>query len=268
MINFLAILTLVFFLWTRHAADPNHVIAITTIVSCVRNLYRSTIIGILWGVGHTLTILLVGGAIILFRLVIPPRLGLAMEFSVGLMLLLLGMFNLTAFVESLEEIASGRTKDGAAPSHFHFHAGDASCQPQTHDLSQYTGKEDDPPRSRFNQFIGRLGLYQTLRPIVVGIVHGLAGSAAIALLILATIRNELWAMAYLVVFGIGTVTGMAPITTAVAIPSTYGTRRFAKVNRCLVVSSGLLSVGFGLFLAYHVGVINGFFTNHLLWVPK
>jgi high-affinity nickel-transport protein len=123
-------------------------------------------------------------------------------------------------------------------------------------------------RDRFNRFFGRLGLYQTLRPIVVGIVHGLAGSAAIALLILTTIRNPAWAMAYLVVFGTGTIAGMALITTAIAIPSAYGTRRFARVNRYLVVSSGLLSVGFGLFLAYHVGVINRLFTNHPLWIPK
>lgn len=268
MINFLAILTLGFFLGTRHATDPDHVIAITTIVTRERNLYRSTIIGILWGVGHTLTILSVGGAIILFGLVIPPRLGLAIEFSVGLMLVLLGIFNLAVIRESLEEIASGRTEGGATSSHCHSHACDTSCQSQTHYLSRKTPKENHPLRSQFNRFFGRLGLYQTLRPIVVGIVHGLAGSAAIALLILATIRNPVWAMAYLVVFGIGTIAGMALITTAIAIPSVYGTRRFARVNRYLVVSSGLLSVGFGLFLAYHVGVINGLFTNHPLWVPK
>jgi sulfite exporter TauE/SafE len=161
-----------------------------------------------------------------------------------------------------------RTGGGATPFHFHSHAGDASCHPQTHDLSQQTLKENHPLRRRLDQFFGRLGLYQTLRPIVVGIVHGLAGSAAIALLILATIRNPVWAMAYLVVFGIGTIAGMALITTAIAIPSAYGTRRFARINRYLVVSSGLLSVAFGLFLAYHVSVINGLFTNHPQWVPK
>jgi len=268
MINFLAILALGFFLGTRHATDPDHVVAITTIVTRERNLYRSTIIGILWGVGHTLTILLVGGAIILFGLVIPPRLGLAMEFSVGLMLVLLGIFNLNAFWESLEEIASGRTEGAAVHSHFHTHGGDAPCQPQAHDLSQQTWKENDQPSRQGNQIFGQLGLFHTMRPVVVGIVHGLAGSAAVALLILATIRNPVWAMAYLVVFGIGTIAGMALITTAIAIPSAYGTRRFARVNRYLVVSSGLLSVGFGLFLAYHVGVINGLFTHHPTWTPK
>jgi high-affinity nickel-transport protein len=257
-----------FFLGTRHATDPDHVIAITTIVTRDRDLYRSTIVGILWGIGHTLTILSVGGAIILFGLVIPPRLGLTMEFSVGLMLVLLGIFNLTAFVESLEEIASDRTVGAATSSHFHSHAGETSCQSQTHDLPRETPKENHLLRSQFNRFFGQLGLYQTLRPIVVGIVHGLAGSAAVALLILATIRNPVWAMAYLVVFGCGTIAGMALITTAIAIPSAYGTQRFARVNRYLVVSSGLLSVAFGLFLAYHVSVVNGLFSNRPLWVPK
>ena len=268
MINFLAILTLGFFLGTRHATDPDHVVAITTIVTRERNLYRSTVVGILWGVGHTLTILLVGGAIILFGLVIPPRLGLAMEFSVGLMLVLLGIVNLNAFGESLEEITLGRSESAAIHFHFYSYGHDAPCQPHAHDLVGQSQKDKDLPRKQFDKVFGRLGLFHTMRPIVVGIVHGLAGSAAIALLILSTIRNPVWAMAYLVVFGVGTIAGMALITTAIAIPSVYGTRRFARVNRYLVVSSGLLSVGFGLFLAYHVGVINGFFTNHPLWVPK
>ena len=268
MINFLAILTLGFFLGTRHATDPDHVIAITTIVTRERNLYRSTIVGVLWGVGHTLTILSVGGAIILFGLVIPPRLGLTMEFSVALMLVLLGIFNLGAFWKSLEAIASDRSEGAAIHSHFHSHGDDAPCQPPAHGPARQSHQDNDPPRRHQDQIVGRLSLFHTLRPVVVGIVHGLAGSAAVALLILATISNPVWAMAYLVVFGIGTIAGMALITTAIAIPSVYGTRRFARVNRYLVVSSGLLSVGFGLFLAYHVGMINGFFTNHPLWVPK
>jgi len=268
MINFLAILALGFFLGTRHATDPDHVVAITTIVTRERNLYRSTIIGILWGVGHTFTILLVGGAIILFGLVIPPRVGLAMELSVALMLVLLGIFNLNAFWQSLEEIASGRTEGAAIHSHFHTCGEDAPCQSQAREWVRPSHKENDLPRGQFNKIFGRLSPYYTLRPIVVGIVHGLAGSAAVALLILATIRNPVWAMAYLVVFGIGTIAGMALITTVIAIPSAYGTRRFARVNRYLVVSSGLLSLGFGLFLVYHIGFINGLFTKHPLWIPK
>src|SRR5690349_16652967 len=101
MITFFSILALGFFLGMRHATDPDHVIAVTTIVSRQQNIRKSALIGAFWGVGHTLTILLVGTAIILFGLVIPPRLGLSMELSVGLMLILLGVMNVAAFVRSM-----------------------------------------------------------------------------------------------------------------------------------------------------------------------
>lgn len=268
MIDFLAILALGFFLGTRHATDPDHVIAISTIVTRERSLYRSAVIGIVWGIGHTLSILSVGGAIILFGFEIPPRLGLAMEFSVGLMLVLLGVFNLTAFWKSLQKIASKRGPGTAIDLGFDTHTSDAHCQPQDCDLPQQPQKGNNPSRGGFHKIFGRLRPYHLVRPMVVGVVHGLAGSAAVALLILATIRNPVWAMAYLVVFGIGTIAGMALITTAIAIPSAYGTQRFARVNRYLVVSSGLLSVGFGLFLAYHVIPISRLFTDHPLGVPN
>ena len=90
-----AILLLGFFLGMRHATDPDHVVAVTTIVSRERTMLHATLIGALWGLGHTLTILGVGSAIIVFKLTIPPRLGLTMESSVGLMLILLGVLNLT-----------------------------------------------------------------------------------------------------------------------------------------------------------------------------
>ncbi len=129
MIDFFAILALGFFLGARHATDPDHVVAVTTIVARERNLSRSAIIGILWGIGHTLTILLVGGMIILFGLVIPPRLGLTMELSVALMLVVLGIFNLNSFWQSLDEIRQDRTEGTAAlplaHSHFHTHGSDA-----------------------------------------------------------------------------------------------------------------------------------------------
>src|SRR5579885_2325725 len=97
MINFLSIIALGFFLGMRHATDPDHVIAVTTIVSRERKISTSAWIGVFWGVGHTITIFLVGAGIILFDLVIPPRLGLSMELAVGLMLILLGVMNVTAF---------------------------------------------------------------------------------------------------------------------------------------------------------------------------
>src|ERR1043165_8975802 len=97
MISLLSIVSLGFFLGMRHAMDADHVIAVTTIVSRERAVRSAALIGAVWGFGHTLTVMIVGGAIILFGVVIPPRFGLEMEFSVGLMLILLGAWNLSAF---------------------------------------------------------------------------------------------------------------------------------------------------------------------------
>ena len=268
MITFFSILALGFFLGIRHATDPDHVIAITTIVTRERSIRRSTTVGILWGVGHTLTILLVGGMVILFGLVIPPRLGLTMEFSVALMLVLLGMFNLRAFRKSVDEIASDRAESATFHSHFHHHWDNGDRYSRRNDPAQQGQERNDPPQGRFERLIGRLGLYHTLRPLVVGSVHGLAGSAAIALLILATIRNPAWAMAYLLVFGLGTIAGMTLITTAIAIPSAYGARRLMRANRYLIVASGVLSFAFGLFLAYQISFVGGLFSDHPIWIPK
>src|SRR5271154_7188771 len=98
MISLLSIVVLGFFLGMRHATDPDHVIAVTTIVSRQRSIGHAALIGALWGLGHTITILFVGSAIVLFGFVIPPRLGLTMEMSVGLMLILLGILNLSGIM--------------------------------------------------------------------------------------------------------------------------------------------------------------------------
>src|SRR5215470_3191202 len=119
MIGLLSIVVIGFFLGMRHATDPDHVIAVTTIVSQQRNLKRAALIGVVWGLGHTVTILLVGSAIILFNLVIPARLGLAMELAVGLMLILLGGWNLSNFLRDTPA-ATGSLVHSHAHSHGDF----------------------------------------------------------------------------------------------------------------------------------------------------
>src|SRR5579884_1519805 len=114
----------------------------------------------------------------------------------------------------------------------------------------------------------KLGLFHTIRPLLVGIVHGLAGSAAVALGILSAIREPRWAVAYLLIFGIGTIAGMMLITAALALPFSFAGYRFAWLNRGIVASSGVISLAFGLFLAYHIGFVDGLFTNHPVWTPR
>lgn len=264
MIPLLSIIALGFFLGMRHATDADHVVAVTTIVSRERKIGSAALIGILWGLGHTITIFIVGSLIILFGIVIPPRLGLTMELSVGLMLILLGILNLTGMMRWISENFSG----GSSTNHTHSHD-DLS---HSHVLPE-SGQENFPtkPNASLNwmdRTFGKLGVYQLLRPLAVGIVHGLAGSAAVALLVLTTIRVPAWAMFYLLVFGLGTVAGMMLITAAIAVPFTLSENRFARMNHFLATASGVVSLIFGLLIVYEMGFVHGLFTTHPTWVPK
>jgi high-affinity nickel permease len=212
MFSAASFLALGFVLGMRHATDPDHVVAVTTIVAGERSVAHASRIGALWGVGHTATILVVGAAIILFGLVIPPRLGLAMEFVVAMMLIGLGVLTLR-----------GRTAASAM---------------------------------------------SPLRPVLVGLVHGLAGSAFVAMLVLTTIPTPSLGVAYLLVFGVGTVAGMALITTAIALPSAYGAGRLAGFQRHIQLAAGAASVAFGLYLAHQVGLVDGLFTASPIWSPQ
>ena len=200
-------------LGVRHATDPDHIVAVSTIVSRERSIWKASGIGALWGLGHTLTIFTVGGAIILFKLAFSPRLGLSMEFAVALMLVVLGAMNL----------ANAR-----------------------------------PPQGHFT----------TIRPFLVGVVHGMAGSAAATLLILPLIDDPRWAALYLVDFGVGTIVGMSLITFAIAAPSVYAAARAARMHRWLRSVSGGASLAFGLYLAARIGFVDGLFTNHPHWTPQ
>ena len=212
----LSVTVLGFLLGMRHATDPDHVVAVTTIVSQQRSLARAARTGVLWGIGHTATIILVGGAIIVLKVQlssIPPRVGLTLEFAVAVMLVVLGLLTL---------------------------AGDE-----------------------------RRVADSTARPLTVGFVHGLAGSAAVATLPqVALIPNPLWALAYLGVFGLGTIVGMLLVTASIAAPSLVATHRFSGMNRTLRIASGVASIGFGLFLAHRIGFVDGLFTSAPSWTPQ
>jgi high-affinity nickel-transport protein len=270
MTGLFPILALGFFLGMRHATDPDHVIAVTTIVARHRDARGAAAIGALWGVGHTLTIMIVGGGIILFEWVIPARVGLSMELSVGVMLVLLGIMNLRGVLQLITERRPqpDGPHGGGVHSHPHQHGDYVHTHPHAHEPEAHPHDPQRTPVNWLDRRLGSLTAYQVLRPLTVGVVHGLAGSAAVALLVLATIRDSAWAAFYLLIFGLGTVLGMMLVTAAIALPFRHAAAGSARLQAGLRIASGLISLGFGLLLAWQIGVGHGLFTGKPDWTPR
>jgi high-affinity nickel-transport protein len=260
MTQLFAIAGLGFLLGMRHATDADHVIAVTTILSRSRRFTHSTIIGAIWGLGHTITVLVVGLLIIGFNVVIPPPVGLAMEFAVAIMLILLGVLNLTGVMSRVtERLTPPAPLHGHEHAHLHAHQTGDEMHPHGH--AHLHGHGSDPG------LLATFGWYQLGRPLVVGLVHGLAGSAAIALLVLAGISDPGTALIYLVIFCAGVAAGMAILTTVIGLPFLVSRTRSERINRWLTVGSGVLSLAFGIYLAYQIGIVDGLFTGDYHWEP-
>jgi cytochrome c biogenesis protein CcdA len=251
-----------FLLGMRHATDADHVIAVTTILHRSQRFIHATVIGAIWGLGHTITVLVVGILIIAFGVVIPPPVGLAMEFGVAIMLILLGVLSLTGGMRWLVERFTP-----PAPMHGHPHQhllatdADAQADPSAH--THLHGHGSDPG------LLGTFGWFQLGRPLVVGLVHGLAGSAAVAFLVLTdlAVRDTGQAIIYLLIFCAGVAAGMAVLTTVIGLPFLVSRTRSERINRWLTIGSGILSLAFGLYLAYQIGFVDGLFTGHFNWSP-
>ena len=262
MTQILALAGFGFLLGMRHATDADHVIAVTTILNRSRRFAHTTLIGLLWGLGHSVTVILVGTAIIVFNVVIPPPVGLAMEFGVAIMLIALGILNLTGGLKQLTERLTPPAPMHGHP-HAHLHAHDEADPEHAHEHAHLHGHGADSALGIVETF----GWYQLIRPVAVGLVHGLAGSAAVALLVLATISDTGVALAYLVVFCVGVAAGMAVLTTIIGLPFWVAKARSAQINRVLMIASGVLSLAFGLYLAYQIGFVDGLFTGEFNWEP-
>ena len=226
MTQLLAVAALGFFLGMRHATDPDHIVAVTTIVARQRSIRAAAMTGAVWALGHTLTIFVVGGAIILFGWVIPARVGISMELTVGVMLIVLGVVNLSGAWQSI--------RGSAAP----------------------------PATTK-----SALGTSRVGRPLIVGVVHGLAGSAAIALLVLTVIGRSSWSLVYLLIFGVGTIVGMVLVTATIGIPFAASGGKTARLHRTLRIASGAISLVFGLVIAYKIAVVGGLFGPTPTWTP-
>lgn len=221
-----------FLLGLQHATDADHLVAVATIVSRERRFRDGALIGILWGAGHMTTLAIVGAVIIVFDVAVAPAIGTGLELAVAAMLIVLGGLRLRDALRGWDAAAPGdlvadHDHGGVPVLHRHPHV---HVHPSRRLVAALTGDR------------------QHLRAIAVGAVHGLAGSAAAALLVLATIRAPAGAVAYLLVFGLGTTAGMTALTAAMAYPVAV-VLRFRRVHRWLAAGTGVASIAFGAFYA-------------------
>ncbi|MEO8435210.1 MAG: sulfite exporter TauE/SafE family protein [Pyrinomonadaceae bacterium] len=223
----------------KHATEVDHVVAVSTIVSEHRNLWRAAVVGGLWGAGHTASLVVVGVFVLTLRVAIPASVAGWLEFGVALMIIALGV---NAFTRALR----GRVD---AHLHRHQHAGVEHAHVHFHEHQANEAGE----AGAHTHAITRVGL----KPFVVGAMHGLAGSAALTLLVLAQINSLVLGLLYLFVFGFGSIIGMMLMSGLVGLPFALGSRRAGGLSYSLQLIVGALSVAFGLWYAYSTTTLNG-----------
>jgi high-affinity nickel permease len=210
----------------RHALDADHVAAVSTLVARERGLARSCLLGAFWGAGHTLALLGAGVAVILFKLTITPGLEAALERTVGLVLVLLGGHVLLRALGGFMVHAPEHTHDGVTHRH---------SVVQLRRLGSSDGA---------HVHLVRLGG----RPFLVGLLHGLAGSAALTLLVLGTIASPVGAFAYLLVFGVGSTAGMLLLSGLIGLPVALAAPGAHRLQAAIQVIAGVGSAVLGVWM--------------------
>ena len=231
-----------FVLGLKHATEADHLVAVTTVVSEHRSVWRAAAVGGLWGLGHTAALFAAGAALILLRVQIPEGAAAALELAVALIIVLLGSRILYLVLRRRRDV------------HVHAHAHDGG---RTHTHLHFHGRADahaatEPHATSHARHRGLWGW----RPFVVGVVHGLAGSAALTLLVLSEILNKggskLLGFAYLLVFGVGSVGGMLLMSALIGLPFALTAARFRSVDTPVQLLAGCASVAFGLYYAWEI----------------
>ena len=221
----ISILGFGFALGLLHAKDPDHLAAVSTIVAEKKNIFSSTIIGGFWGVGHTLALVAVGALVIFLKLQISESLEAKLEAAVGVMLVVLGLNALRKLRRKSKVHIHAHEHEGHLHTHVHAHADEK--KEVTHHFEKFS------PRA-----------------ILIGTVHGLAGSAGLMLLILPTIDTPLLAILYITIFGIGSILGMMLMSLLIGLPMYITAGRFDAVNRAILGIAGTFSLFLGGIIVY------------------
>jgi ABC-type nickel/cobalt efflux system permease component RcnA len=225
----------------KHAIEVDHVVAVSTIVSEHRSVWRSALVGGLWGAGHTAALLIVGLGLLVFRIPLPPTIATGLEFGVALMIIGLGILTVVRVLCRRRDVHIHRhTHNGQSHIHIHFHERDTEHVPTAH--------SPNPPAPHSHRVSK-----PAMKPLLVGAMHGLAGSAGLTLLVLAHIKSAGLGLAYLAVFGLGSSVGMLLMSGLIGLPFVFSGQRFNKINYGLQTLAGTLSIAFGCWYAYQIG---------------
>ncbi|RBW70052.1 sulfite exporter TauE/SafE family protein [Bacillus taeanensis] len=216
IVSFISVLFLGLILGIKHSLEPDHVITVSAIASKSKKLSRSTLTGIYWGIGHTITLFIVGLIVILMKGEISEIWSMSLEFLVGMMLVYLGVTSMYFY-------------------------------------NKYTHQEDTAGNGEKSAL---------LKSMLIGFIHGLAGSAAMVLLTMSTVSTVWEGVLYILVFGVGTIIGMLAFTTLIGIPFVVSKKRMG-INRLLTQLAGTVSVVFGIYYMYNLGITEDLFK---LWV--
>lgn len=207
-----------FLLGLKHAFDADHVAAVSIIYS--KEAKKASLTGMLWGIGHTISLLIIGFIILFFKIGVPKKLAISFEFIVGIMLVVLGI-NVLMTLKKNE-------------SHFHKHK---------------HGKED---HIHFHSHLITRNHKHYHQPLMIGLVHGLAGSAALTLLILATISSIFVGLVYILIFGIGSIIGMVLVSNILSLPFRLAENKFGRIDKILRLGASLMSVAMGYGIIYQI----------------
>jgi ABC-type uncharacterized transport system, permease component len=232
-LNIFVVLSIGLLFGLKHATEVDHIVAISTIVSRHRNVFRSAIVGALWGAGHTVSLLVMGAIVLSLRIAIPERVSNWLEFGVALMIIGLGV---SALLRRNSEVhIHQHSHDGLAHTHVHFHEKESQHQPNSHAAHSHA--------------IARVGW----KPVLVGMLHGLAGSGALTLLVLTQISSSLLGFLYVATFGFGSIVGMLVMSGLIGLPFAFTSRRLTNFHHGLQTAAAVLSICFGIWYAYKAG---------------
>ena len=221
--TFVSILILGLILGLKHATEPDHVAAVATIVSGQRSVLRSSLVVALWGMGHTSALFLAGGVILALRLTIPQSAAIVLEFLVGLMLVALGIRGLRRAARSVRFHTHTHMHDDAVHAHLHVHAGPDEAHQHHHTAL---------PKQCF----------------WIGVMHGLAGTGAVTVLVLAAVPSTAAGLGYLLIFGLGSILGMMTMSAVIGIPFVLTAGRYGTASLRIQQAAALASIAVGAML--------------------